>query len=108
MTHKQEIEHIYSMSSVCNGHGRKDCGKRRCQREMEYERLRMLADKGKRPPPDVASALYTFAGWLTTRKETLVVGEVHDAAKLSELLEQFCEENNLPEPNPETNRYRHP
>ena len=106
--HEQEIQQIQKLTSWCTGHGREHCGSRKCQRAMERERLELLAKKGEKPPPDVAAALVTFAAWLTTRRETLVIGAVHDASRMAQLVEEFRIANDIEEPVMETAPWRHP
>lgn len=43
----------------------------------------------------VAGALYAFAGFLTSRKGTLQVGETHNAAPMAEAVDAFCKEHGL-------------
>lgn len=44
-----------------------------------------------------SEAVYGFAGWLTCRKEKTVMSACDDAAPIAELVEQFCDANNLSE-----------
>lgn len=39
----------------------------------------------------VAGALFDFAGFLTSRPGTAVIGDSHDATKVVELLQQFAD-----------------
>lgn len=45
-----------------------------------------------------SEALVGFAGWLTTRDCTLMIGASHDVAGVADLVQQFCVTNNLAEP----------
>ena len=45
-----------------------------------------------------SEAIYGFCGWLTTRKEKIVMSSKHDAAPIADLIEQFCNINELNEP----------
>lgn len=45
-----------------------------------------------------SEALYGFASWLTTRKEAITLGSVHDASGVCALVSSFCKEHNLPDP----------
>lgn len=62
------------------------------------------------PESQVSEALYTFVGWLTTRKERLVLSSADDAAPVAELVDKFCVVNEIPEPG-DPNKdwpYQHP
>lgn len=52
----------------------------------------------KVPESQVSEALYTFMGWLTTRKDRLVLSAADDAAPAAEVIDEFCKANNIPEP----------
>ncbi len=43
-----------------------------------------------------SEAVYGFAGWLTCRKEKVVFSSKDDAAGVADLVQQFCDANNLP------------
>ncbi len=45
-----------------------------------------------------SEALYGFAGWLTTRREPLVVGSTYLVPPVVELVAEFCKANGLDEP----------
>jgi hypothetical protein len=45
-----------------------------------------------------SEALYGFAGWLTTRRQSVTAGSRHDAARWADLVKRFSDENALPEP----------
>ena len=44
-----------------------------------------------------SEAIFGFAGWLTTRPKKTVMSSSDDAAPIVELIQQFCEVNNLDE-----------
>lgn len=44
-----------------------------------------------------SEAIFGFCGWLTTRENKTVMSAKHDAAKIAQLIEEFCEINNLSE-----------
>lgn len=45
-----------------------------------------------------SEALYGFAGWLTSREEKTVMSSMDDAAVIADLVNKFCETNNLEDP----------
>lgn len=45
-----------------------------------------------------SEALFSFAGWLTSRKEKTIMSSQDDAAPIADLVAQFCKENGLAEP----------
>lgn len=45
---------------------------------------------------NTSEALYSFVGWLTTRNQPLVLGSSSECSEVAQLLEEFCEINNLP------------
>jgi hypothetical protein len=45
-----------------------------------------------------SEALYGFGGWLTTRSQPVTISAKHEAAIVADLVNQFCEANNLPDP----------
>jgi len=45
-----------------------------------------------------SEAVYGFCGWLTTRKQETRMGENNDCAPIADLIDQFCNENRLPDP----------
>ena len=45
-----------------------------------------------------SEAIFGFVGWLTTRKEKVVMSSQDDCAAITGLIEEFCKVNNLPEP----------
>jgi hypothetical protein len=47
-----------------------------------------------------SEAIYAFAGWLSSRSEAVLVGAVHDCSPLAKAIEDFCQEQGLPEPRP--------
>ncbi len=56
-----------------------------------------------------SEALYGFCGWLTTRKERIVMSTEDDAAPIPPLIDQFCKANGLPDPRDEwTEKLVHP
>lgn len=57
---------------------------------------------------DVAAALFTFMGWLTTRDTTVRLGSVHDASEAADLVQEFCDRNGIRDPDMATNPYKHP
>ncbi len=62
------------------------------------------------PESQIAEALYTFMGWLTTRNEKIVLSAADDATPAAEAVEDFCKSNGIPEPG-DLNKdwpYRHP
>lgn len=44
---------------------------------------------------NASEALYGFAGWLTTRKQSVVAGAEHNAACWAELVDEFIKNNDL-------------
>ena len=48
--------------------------------------------------PLASEALYMFMGWLTVRDEVVKLGATENAAIAAELVDAFCQTNNLPEP----------
>jgi len=44
-----------------------------------------------------SEAVYGFAAWLTCRDEKTVMSASDDAAPIADLVQQFCEKNNLPD-----------
>ena len=48
--------------------------------------------------PTASEALYAFCGWLTTREEKTVMSSKHDAAPIAERIKEFCEANDLSDP----------
>lgn len=57
---------------------------------------------------DVAAALYTFAAWLTTREEPVTAGAEHEAGPWAELVDEFCQANEVPDPDMSASTFRHP
>lgn len=47
---------------------------------------------------EVAEALYTFMGWLTTREEHVSFGCTVDAAPAAQLIDRFITHNSLAQP----------
>lgn len=47
---------------------------------------------------NASEALYGFCGWLTSRKEKTIMSSSDDAAIIADLVNKFCEENNLSPP----------
>lgn len=45
-----------------------------------------------------SEALYLFIGELTTRKEQITLSERHDASKIAELVDEFCNKHDLKPP----------
>jgi len=45
-----------------------------------------------------SEALYGFCGWLSARKERVVISHVDDCAVLPPLIKHFCQANELDEP----------
>jgi hypothetical protein len=45
-----------------------------------------------------SEAIFGFCGWLTTRAEKTLMSGVDDASPVVELIERFCDKNNLKEP----------
>jgi hypothetical protein len=45
-----------------------------------------------------SEAVFGFAGWLTSRKCKTIMSSSDDAAPIADLVQQFCEENDLPSP----------
>lgn len=45
-----------------------------------------------------SEALYGFAGWITTREDTVIASASHDAAIWAELVDAFIKENKLDQP----------
>ena len=45
-----------------------------------------------------SEAVYGFAAWLTTRKESITMSAKHDSAAVCDLVKRFCDENHLNEP----------
>ena len=45
-----------------------------------------------------SEAVFGFAGWLTTRKEAIILSYKHNCAPIADLIQQFCDENDLDEP----------
>jgi hypothetical protein len=43
----------------------------------------------------IAGALFDFGGFLTTRRGSLVVGEIHNASPIVELIQEFAKRRNL-------------
>lgn len=41
-------------------------------------------------------AIYLFCGWLTSRNQVTEMGSTKDCAGIPELIEEFCNKNNLP------------
>lgn len=56
-----------------------------------------------------SEALFGFAGWLTSRKDILIISAKHDAGVMANLVGIFIKENGLPEVRDEwTNYLTHP
>ena len=56
-----------------------------------------------------SEAVYGFAGWLTTREEQTVMSSTDDAAVIAELVNEFCETNDLDFPRSDwSDRLKHP
>lgn len=49
-------------------------------------------------PLTTSETLYSFMGWLTTREGTLTLGAAHDAAPAADVVAQFCDAGNIPDP----------
>ena len=47
---------------------------------------------------NASEALYAFCGALTTRKERTVMSSTDDAAKIADLIAEFCKLNDLDKP----------
>ena len=47
---------------------------------------------------NASESLYGFCGWLTTRQQKTVMSSKDNAAPIAELVKEFCETNNLPDP----------
>jgi len=45
-----------------------------------------------------SEALFGFCGWLTTRKEKIIMSSSADASPIVELIAEFCDENKLENP----------
>ena len=45
-----------------------------------------------------SEALYGFMGWLTSRQGTLTLGGSHDCAPAADVVNEFCDANDLAEP----------
>lgn len=45
-----------------------------------------------------SGAVYGFAGWLTTRKDPVIMSSHHDAAIVAELVDEFCKKQKLESP----------
>ena len=45
-----------------------------------------------------SEAVYGFCAWLTTRKERTTMSSEDNAAPVCDLIQMFCEENDLPDP----------
>lgn len=45
-----------------------------------------------------SEAIYGFCGWLTCREKETVMSSHHDSAPIADLIKEFCEVNNLPDP----------
>jgi len=44
-----------------------------------------------------SEAVYGFAAWLTCRDEKIVMSASDNAAPIADLVQRFCEKNNLPD-----------
>lgn len=56
----------------------------------------------------LAAVLYDFAGFLTTRKETMEVGSDHDATSMASLLKEFLVARNInPDKDPPVKTWEH-
>ena len=72
-----------------------------CPEEFEgfmvaYTALVERRDLGDKLKP--SEAVYGFAAWLTTRDEKTVLSASDDAAPITDLVAEFCKENNLSDP----------
>lgn len=47
-----------------------------------------------------SETLYMFMGWLTTRHEPATISRYHDASVIVDLIQEFCDEQDIPEPRP--------
>lgn len=47
-----------------------------------------------------SEAIYAFAGWLTCRPGTLILGATHNAAPAADLVGEFCQQQGLADPRP--------
>ncbi len=45
-----------------------------------------------------SEALFGFCGWLTSRKEQVIMSASDDCGLIAGLVDRFCKENKLPEP----------
>ena len=45
-----------------------------------------------------SEAIYGFCGWLTGRKEKTVMSAKYDCAVIADLIDEFCKENGLTDP----------
>lgn len=45
-----------------------------------------------------SEAIYGFCSWLTTRDKKTIMSSSNDAGIIAELIETFCDENNLRDP----------
>lgn len=45
-----------------------------------------------------SEALFGFCAWLTTREEKTVMSSGDNCGGIADLVKEFCEVNNLPEP----------
>lgn len=59
---------------------------------------RKTAVKRQRTPWNASEILYAVYGYLTTRKEPLILSASHGAAPVAEILNAIVKANNLPEP----------
>jgi len=68
------------------------------QDEEEERKERVASDVkvGQTKRADYAAGAMLFAGYLTAMKKAYMVGAKHDAARMVEEWERFCEQNNLP------------
>lgn len=52
-----------------------------------------------------SEAVYGFVAWLTTRLEAVTFGASHNCSVAAELVNEFCEANNLEQPREDWTRY---
>ncbi len=57
-----------------------------------------MCEKTKSSQLSGSEAVYGFAGWLTSRSEKTTMSSSNDAAVIAELVDLFCQTNNLDEP----------
>ena len=69
-----------------------------CQLIKFIKRKKLMMEKDDVKELSASEAIYSFAGWLTSRKERTVMSATDDAAPIAELVDQFCKSQELQEP----------